>query len=150
MHTANELYGETYGIEAAVTLEVMPWWRLHPSYTFIDMQLHKRSASLDLNSERDEGKTPQHQATLRSSMDLPGGLSLDCLVRYVDELPALGISSYVELDLCLTWRATRNLQLTVVGQNLLDKQHPEFSPSFIATRQTEIERGVYGKITWRF
>jgi len=68
----------------------------------------------------------------------------------VDSLPALGIPSYITLDARLGWRPTPNIELAIVGQNLLDNQHPEFTPTFIPTRQTEIERGVYGKITLRF
>ena len=150
LHAANELYGETYGFEAALSVELTSWWRLQPSYTFLEMQLHKRSGSGDLTSELDEGKSPENQFMLRSSMDLPGRLTLDCLARYVDELPSQGIGSYITLDVRLAWLATPNLQLAVVGQNLLNNQHPEIRPSLIATRQTEIERGVYGKISWRF
>ena len=87
---------------------------------------------------------------LRSSMDLPHNLSLDGTLRYVDTLPALHISSYVSLDVRLGWRPVKNLELAVVGQNLLHEQHAEFGPSFISTQRAEIERGVYGKITWRF
>ena len=87
---------------------------------------------------------------LRSSMDLPHNLSLDGTLRYVDSLPALHISSYVSLDVRLGWRPVKNLELALVGQNLLREQHAEFNPSFIATQRAEIERGVYGKITWRF
>ena len=150
MHAANKLYGETYGFEAAATFEITRWWRLQPAYTFLKMQLHRRAGSTDTTFTQDEGKSPRNQFTLRSSMDLPHALSLDCTLRYVDDLPALNISSYLELDVRLAWRPTRNLELSVVGQNLLDSQHREFSPSFIATQQAEIERGVYGKVTWRF
>ena len=83
-------------------------------------------------------------------MDLPQHLSLDCSVRYVDSLPALQIGSYVTLDARLGWRPKKNLEFAVVGQNLLQEQHAEFSPSFIATQRAEIERGVYGKVTWHF
>ncbi len=146
----NKLFGETYGLEAAGTWEVMNWWRLKPAYTFLDMQLHKRADSTDLNSERDEGKNPAHQFTLRSSMDLPHDISLDCMVRYVDHLPALNIDSYVGLDVRLGWRPTKHLELALVGQNLLQEQHAEFRPSFIRTQQAEIERGVYVKAIFRF
>jgi len=150
LHLENNLYGETYGIEAAVTWEIARWWRLQPAYTFLDMQLHRRPGSGDTSSEQDEGKSPRHQFMLRSSMDLPHNLSLDGTLRYVDSLPALHISSYVSLDVRLGWRPVKNLELALVGQNLLHEQHAEFNPSFIATQRAEIERGVYGKITWRF
>ena len=149
-HVGNKLYGESYGVETAATLEITRWWRLQPAYTFLQMALHKRPGSTDSTSEQDEGKSPRHQMSVRSSMDLPGDLSLDCTVRYVDHLPALTISSYVELDVRLGWRLNRNLELAIVGQNLLEGRHREFSPSFINTQQTAIQRGVYGKLTLRF
>jgi iron complex outermembrane recepter protein len=57
------------------------------------------------------------------------------------------VPSYVSLDLRLGWRPVPNWELAIVGQNLLDKRHPEFGAP--ATRQ-EIPRSVYGKVTWSF
>jgi iron complex outermembrane recepter protein len=150
-HAANLLYGETYGVELTSTWQVMEGWRLIPSYTFLEMQLHRRPGSTDTSSESDEGKSPQQQVSLRSSMDLPKGFSLDCTFRFVDRLPALHISSYVALDVRLGWH-TRNdrLEMAIVGQNLLSGNHAEFAPSFINTQTTQVQPGVYGKVTVRF
>ena len=41
-----------------------------------------------------------------------------------------------------------NWELAVVGQNVLDNQHPEFGPA--GPLRAEVEQGVYGKVTWRF
>lgn len=161
-HIDNRLYGETYGLETTATWQLAPWWRLQPSYSLLKMQLHRRSNSTDTSSEANEGKSPQQQCSLRSSVDLTAlfagqtndsasrhNFSLDGTIRYVDTLPALSISSYVELDLRLGWRY-KNWDVAVVGQNLLDNQHPEFRPSFINTPVTQVERGVYAKVTVRF
>jgi iron complex outermembrane receptor protein len=150
MHPENKLFGDPYGLEAAATLELTPWWRIQGSYSFLEMQLYKRAGSTDTSSILDDGKSPEQQGMLRSSFDLPYNLSLDCAGRYVDTLPTLNIGSYVELDARLGWRPTKNLEVAVVGQNLVHAHHREFSPSFIKTQQGEIERGVYGKVTWRF
>jgi iron complex outermembrane receptor protein len=162
-NAGNKLYGETYGIEAAANCQIAKWWRVQPSYSLLQMELHTRSSSTDSNSENDEGRNPQQQFVLRSSMDLTmlctgdtlvtspdrHSFSLDSALRYVDALPALNISGYVELDVRLGWRY-KNWEVALVGQNLLDNQHPEFKPSFTNTRVTEVERGVYGKVTVRF
>jgi hypothetical protein len=42
-------------------------------------------------------------------MDLPHGLSLDGMLRYMDSLPSLNADSYVTVDVRLGWRATKNL-----------------------------------------
>src|SRR5437016_1571532 len=46
-HVGNKLYGESYGVETAATLEITRWWRLQPAYTFLQMALHKRPGSTD-------------------------------------------------------------------------------------------------------
>ena len=62
-----------------------------------------------------------------------------------------GIPSYFSLDARLAPRARKNLEIAVVGQNLLDDHHPEFGTSpLVRSPLVEIRRGVYGKVTWRF
>jgi iron complex outermembrane receptor protein len=147
----NELFGETYGVELAVTAQATDWWRLYGSYTYLQMQLHTRHGSTDTTSEAAEGQSPHHQFSIRSSMDLPGHFEVDCGLRYVDPLPALDVPSYFTLDARLAWRPNRRWEISVVGQNLWDNRHPESAPSaFIGTQSTEVERAIYGKIAFNF
>ncbi len=147
---ANNLKGNTYGAELGVNWQVERWWQLRGSYTFLEMNLQRGPGSLDYTSLLDTGKSPRHQFMLRSSMDLPAHLELDQELRYVDSLPTLGVPSYVEMDVRLAWHARPNLEVSIVGQNLLHSQHLEFTPTFINTQTIEIQRGVYGQITWHF
>jgi iron complex outermembrane receptor protein len=57
------------------------------------------------------------------------------------------VPAYGELDGRLAWQATPAVECSIVGQNLLHAHHPEFGPP--ATRK-EADRGVYGKLVWRF
>jgi iron complex outermembrane receptor protein len=147
----NKLYGSSYGIEVATTVKLLNWWRLKGSYTWLEMNLHHRSGSTDTTSaDRAEGSNPQNQFLIRSLMDLPHGLALDATLRYVDNLPAIKIDSYLTLDVRLGWRINRHVEVEVGGQNLLQPEHTEFNPSFIQTPRTEIQRAVYGRLTIRF
>ena len=146
----NRMEGETYGVEIAPRVELTDWWQLSAGYSYLQMQLHRESDSADVTAELDEGRNPHHQVFFRSSTDLPGNFEFDWTIRYVDSLPAVGVSSYVALDTRLAWRPRPNLELAIVGQNLLDGRHQEFESSFIRTQVTEVEHSVYGKITWRF
>jgi iron complex outermembrane receptor protein len=62
----------------------------------------------------------------------------------------LNIPSYVAVDLRLAWWPLKNLEFAIISRDLLDNRHPEFAPSNVATLVTEVERSVFGKITWRF
>jgi iron complex outermembrane receptor protein len=147
---ANNLYGETYGVEISPTWQVTEWWRLQAAYTWLQMELHKRPGSNDTSSEADEDRNPHHQFSLRSGMDLWSNIQFDSALRYVDHIPAMNVRSYVELDLRLGWMPTKNLEFSLSGQNLLHSHHPEYNPSFLKTQHTEVERSFYGKFTWRF
>ena len=150
LQVANKLDGETYGFEAAATWQVTEWWRLQPAYTLLKMHLHLDPDSLDPISVTDSGQSPQQQFSLRSSMDLTRNATLDCTLRYVDELPAFNIPSYVTMDVRLGWHVNKNLEVALVGQNLLSARHAEFAPTFIATQVTEVPRSGYAQLTWRF
>jgi iron complex outermembrane recepter protein len=147
----NALEGESYGGEMAANYQLADWWRWRASYSLLELQIHPKSNPPDAMSEHNiEGASPHHQFRISSAMDLPAGFGLDWAVRYVDQLPAYDVDSYVALDVRLSWRPRPNLEIAIVGQNLLDNQHPEFVPTSIRTQRTEVERSVYGKVTWRF
>jgi iron complex outermembrane receptor protein len=81
-------------------------------------------------------------------MTLPGNLEFDLVWRYVDSLSSQRVGSYFNLDARLGWHPNRNLEIAVVGQNLLEDHHPEFGGG--SGGFTEVERSVYGKMTWRW
>ena len=144
---ANDLKGYSYGTELSGAYQLTQWWRLRAGYTYFHKRLSLKAGGSDANNGIAEGNDPEHQLSLRSSMDLPGHLEFDGGVRYVDTLPAPHVPGYAELDLRLAWKPIQTVQVAVVGQNLLHSSHPEFGAP--AMRQ-EIERSVYGKVTWSF
>jgi iron complex outermembrane receptor protein len=144
----NELGAETYGAELSVTWQAHEAWRLRGGYTYFRKHLFMDD-TLDVYQGRSEGNDPHHQFLVQSMINLPANLEFDSVLRYVDNLNQVGpsVPSYLSLDLRLGWHPTPDWEVALVGQNLLDKQHPEFGAP--ATRQ-EIPRSVYGKVTWKF
>lgn len=141
------------GAELQATVSPRENWRLIASYgyVYLDMRPHgvdrNRGVFLD-------GATPRNQFSLRSQLDLPGGLQLDAQFRHSTQIKrepqivsGAGIDGYSELDVRLAWQASEQLGLALVGQNLLHDHHVEFGSP--ATRG-EIERSAYGKVTWQF
>nr|WP_321466197.1 hypothetical protein [uncultured Desulfobulbus sp.] len=59
------------------------------------------------------------------------------------------IDSYVVLDANLIWTPNKHLELMLAGQNLLSSSQLQYRSEY-STPGTEIERGVYGKLTWKF
>jgi iron complex outermembrane receptor protein len=143
----NRLDAETYGVEVAANWQPVAWWRFQAAYGHLRID-----EDLDGGNEGfDAGRAPLNSLYLRSSTDLTDDIDLDVTVRYVDDLPAVDVSDYVALDARIAWRPWENVELSLVGQNLLSASHSEFSSrNELATTPTEVERGVYGRLTVRF
>jgi iron complex outermembrane recepter protein len=144
IEAANTLGAQTYGGESVVTVAATDAWRLSASYSLLLMEVQGETS---IDTESPEANAPTHQAVLRSAYDFTRHASLEAQLRYVDNVR--GIAAYLTADLRLSYRPTANLELSLVGQNLLDDHHPE-QTSIIGAPTTEVPRGVYGKITWRF
>jgi iron complex outermembrane receptor protein len=154
IYLQNNLEGTTYGLELSADYQMLDWWRWHAGYDFLREDIHVVPGARDFTNGLNETADPQNQVFLRSSMDLPQNLELDLGGRFIDSLTinngptAATVPAYFELDARLAWHPTKNIELSVVGQNLLHDQHPEYG--FPGPGQVQIERSVYGKITWHF
>ncbi len=148
MQLGNFGRAETCGVELSTDLKALSWWRVRGAYTLLRLLSTKSEPGASF--EDVGGENPQHQVSLRSSMDLTRDLDLDLWLRYVDRLSAFGIGSYLTLDARLAWRPVKELELALVGQNLLHDRQREFMPQFISTQPTAVPRSVYGKVSWTF
>ena len=143
----NGLEGETYGAELTADYRVADPWRLQAGYTRLIVHLRAKPGSTDTGAGLSEANDARNQLFLRSSFDLPWRLELDVGLRHVGDIANQGPPSYEELEMRLGWRPNDRLELSIVGQNLLDSRHAEFGTP--ASRH-EIERSVYGKVLWRY
>ena len=131
-----EIYGQWNAFERL---------RFMPSYSHL--QIRNR---VPLGQEVESGEDPKHQFTLRTQLDLVKNVELDSFFRHIDKLPGLGVASYQALDLRLAWKPRSNVELSVIGQNLLQSHHQEFTPELIQTMPVQIQRGIFGRFTLRF
>ena len=145
---ANNLTVDTIGLEIASDIQLQDWWRIRGAYSYINMDV---DGPLNTSLSTLGGNTPHHQGSLRSLIALPHQVEFDSWIRVVDNLEAQNIPGYIELDLRLGWKPWPNLDISLVGQNLLDNHHPETGSSpLLATQPTEVQRSFYGKITWNY
>jgi iron complex outermembrane receptor protein len=149
---ANNLEGHTYGLEFSADYQIQNNWTLHGGYTLLREHLWVKPGQVDINDALNETADPEHQASLRSSLDLPRALQLDATLRWVDTLHTNNgavpgtVPAYFELDSRLAWRPRDTLELSLIGRNLLHARHPEYG--FPSPDRVEIERSVYAEVTW--
>lgn len=145
----NKMYGETYGTEIAAHWQVNKSWKLVGGYSFLNMQMRTEGSSTNTTlASRKEREAPHNIFHIRSQLNLLDNLEFDTVLYYVDSVPHYSIPSYIRLDMGLTWHVSKNMDFSIIGQNLLDRAHPEFGDDGVIA--TETQRGVFGKLTWRF
>jgi iron complex outermembrane receptor protein len=140
----NDTRGNTFGAELTTTWQVIDGWRWRLGYSYLGMDMRGSDAA-DL-----EGWSPEHQVFAQSLSQLPANLEFDVTFRFVDELSGPDIPAYFTADVRLGWRPREDLELSVVGQNLLDSPHQEFRSSLIGYNPSVITRAIFGRITWSF
>jgi iron complex outermembrane receptor protein len=149
----NNLDAKYIGAEVSVDFDVFDWWRLHAAQSWLHMDNKAHSGSgYDKEATRIllNQSSPKHKTDFHSYMDLPGNVELDLIFRSVSRIPSKNVSGYNNLDARIGWEVKPNLEISVVGQSLLDDHHPEESTTSVLVPYTEVPRSVYGKVQWEF
>ena len=144
--------GESQTFGAEVTAEWIPytWGRIILSYSYLDMRLEADNPELFTDYNSIPGASPEHTAIFRAQLNLDDHWEFDPTIRYVSQLYDPSIDPYFALDLRVGYQVNRNLDLSIIGQNLLEDDRSEFGGSAVGVPASVVQRGVFGRITWRF
>ena len=146
----NKMEGKSDGIEAWGNYQAAKNWRLSAGGFFLRQRLRLMPDSGDTLGVSAAGNDPKRQFLLRSSLNLPDSAELDVGIRYVAALPNPSVSAYTAVDIRVAWRLQRELELSVVGQNLFKPSHAEFAQFGSTAAPSEMARGGYVKLRWNF
>lgn len=150
LNLVNDAHAHSYGIELAADWQATDYLKLNLAYTYFDIDFDTPNNIIMLDSL--EANPPNHLLSLSSLIDIRPDLNLNLWFRYSDALgPADNISSFITLDARLAWQATNNLELSLVGQNLLEDTRPEGQLQFNnSPPPVELERSFYIKFLMSF
>jgi len=149
IYVDNKASAQASGVEVASTWQIQDNWSLTGSYSYLNLDIVMDSDSLDSVSEAQEEDSPKHMLNMRSHYEITNDLHLDNSLYYVDSLQGGSVEDYLRFDAQVSWQAMDDVELKLVGQNLLDNQHQEFGGARYNS-VSEIPRAVYGQITVRF
>ncbi|MBC7366130.1 MAG: TonB-dependent receptor [Undibacterium sp.] len=141
------LRGYSVGAEFTADWRVTPFWRLHAGYTELRTRSEPQPGSIDRPRARSVGHDANQQAFLRSLFNLSAKWEFDTDLRYVGPINNQSVPGYTELNLRIGWHPAEAWEVSLEGRNLLHDHHAEFNTP---GSRREIQRGVYGKISWRF
>ena len=143
---ANNLEGTSKGIEGWGSLRLTPAWRLTGGFVFQHVKVRVKPGQLDFGGIAALGNDPEQSAQLRSWWDVAPAWEFDAGVRYMGKLPNPPLPAYTVVDARLGWRPARTLELSLVVQNALDKDHPEWG---VPGNRAAYDRSVMLRATFR-
>ncbi len=141
---------ESVGAEIAVDYRPVDRVRLAAAYSYMHFTRWLTDGGTDLAVKDDIRRYVPNEVNFRAMFDLSEQVQFNAQFRFVDDIPAIDIPAYTQLDLKLAYRPVRNLELSVVGQNLLRPDTKEYAPEMAHYDQSMIERGVYGQVLYTF
>lgn len=143
--TDNTGSSRSAGLELSSKWNVSREWQLAAAYSYINEVFHQKdSIAVDY-----VGKTPNHQFNVRSTYLFAHNIEMSNALYYVDDLTGIGIKGYYRFDTRLSYPIRDNIELSLVGQNLFDARHQEFTP-FQYRSATQIGRSIYGNVAITF
>ncbi|MEX0615842.1 MAG: TonB-dependent receptor, partial [Methylophaga sp.] len=143
----NGLEAESYGLETWADWQVTDNWLLKAGGLWMHQDMDLKSGSNDINQGQAEANDPSNQWQLRSSHQLSPVHELDITLRHVGKLDNQNVPDYTTVDIRFGWQVTPATELSVIGRNLLDSEHPEFGS---LPGRSEVERSLYLKLVHRF
>ena len=146
----NGLGGESSGLEVDGHWMPAPWWRLDASYSAYRFTPRRDPVSGDSAAASGNADASRHQWQVRSGVSLARRAELDLSVFRVGPLTGLGVAGYTRADARLEIPLTKRFTVSFVGQNLLDREHAEFSDANGTILQTLVPRGARVQLAWRY
>ena len=135
---------ESWGLELAANYMIQKFWRLRGGYTFFKRDIGPKPGHA-FNGEY-LANDSRNKFIIQSMLDLPFNLEFDLTGRYHDGLPqtfaTVDVPAYFTFDARIGFEL-KGFELSIVGQNLAEKNHTEFGTFYIP-------RHIYGKISARF
>jgi iron complex outermembrane receptor protein len=158
-YNSNKELAKSWGGEIALDWHPSSKWRVQGSYAYLKIQgVHTGDLFSELQVSAFETASPRHQFSLRSNYVFDGGINLDLWARRNSQTShfvlnvndPVVIRPYTALDARLAWQVDRQLELAIMGKNLLNGRHSEFISILPYTRAYDIQRSLFVTALWRF
>lgn len=142
----NRVAGSTRGVEAWGTWRPVSAVRLDAGWVELRQRLSADPGSLATPVGSGHGNDPRRWFMLRSAIDITPRHEFDIMARYVGELPNPIVPSYTSVNARFGWHVSRELELSLVLQDIFERSHPEWGA---LVSRAEIRRGAFFKVLWR-
>ena len=163
----NGLAGWSTGFELAAEWLVTPNWRLQLSYSWSKLNMDEgKDAIANADAQMTERAKPRESASLRSQWNMSTSQQLDLWLRAMSSYERVNITDatptsssepsyvripgYVTLDLRYAYRVNKDLEIALIGRNLIGARRVEYLSDYIPTIANEIKPSAMFTTRWKF
>ncbi len=139
--------GKSSGVEALINGPITNWWKVELSYSYLDLKVRSGEGSYILAGS---GGSPNHQLRAKSSMQINDKLHLDIDVHHVGKAQADPRKAYTDLDVRASYQVNPNLELSLVGSNLLKERRLEYYQDALPIEEVFVPRTAFVEARMRF
>ena len=143
----NNLEAEVHGLELSGQWRPLDNWLLSGAYSYLEISMYPLNSMVVPSGESAEGE-PKHLFNLRSYLELPYNFEFDTMFYYQSAHPNRNLNPFGRVDVRLAWKPRPNVEFALVGQNLQEAQHREFTDQ--DEFNSETQRSFYAKGIFRF
>jgi iron complex outermembrane recepter protein len=154
LNFANLMEGRAYGVEVAGNWQASSNLRFHGSYSWLKMELRAKPGGQGVVGFGAANSSPEHMVQLHALHNLGNNLELDAGLYFNGELSfettkgTVRVDKHTRFDLRLGWRPTSNVEVNLVGRNLLEKRHAEYYADDVTGSQ--VPRSVMAQVKVKF
>ncbi|WP_164089036.1 TonB-dependent receptor [Sphingorhabdus sp. YGSMI21] len=144
----NNGLAKTWGAEIALSGRIALWWNIDVAYSHLDMKTGQVDGLTSPGTTIvDPNLSPENQLSIRNAIDFGDKFSFDSQFRHVGALEG-SVPSYNSADIRLTYRPIETVELSLIGENLLQKRRLEYfqevfpAPAEYVSRTASIQARV--------
>lgn len=155
----NGATGWLSGAELSLDWLLSPAWRIQLSYALTHVDMASSSNPItEAQGKAEERGTARHTGSLRSQWNLSDRQQFDAWIRGSSSMVRalspyttdIHIPGYVTLDLRYAHKITRDLEIALIGRNLVGQRRIEYVADYVPATPVVIEPSVQLTTRWKF
>jgi iron complex outermembrane recepter protein len=149
-HFGNRLEATTRGLEISGHWTPLPAWRVDASYSAFRVAARLDAGSQDPLSALTDGNAPRHQWQLGVTFTPGAHATVHFAAFHVGRLASAGVDAYTRGDITAEFRLMGRLSAMVIGQNMFQAAHAEFTGDNSLLQGTQVARSASVRLRWTF
>jgi iron complex outermembrane receptor protein len=143
----NDVQGDFRGLESVVDWKPSETWQLQGNFRYLDVNTANPPETLAVDLRKN---VPVRIFSLFSRLKVNSRINWSAFYRKCGAIEVGDLPGYETVDSMISWKTGPDWSVSLIGQNIFDRIHQEFSPRFLFSKPREFGRQFSLKTEWSF